>query len=98
MTISTKDLEKIARLAYLDIDSEHSSKLTQEISSIMDFVEQLRSVNTNEVAPLYHPFALHQRLRTDEVTEADCIAELEAIAPMFEDNLYLVPKVIESGK
>lgn len=98
MTISTKDLEKIARLAYLDIDSEHSSKLTQEISAIMDFVEQLRSVKTSEVAPLFHPFALHQRLRTDEVTEADCIAELEAIAPMFEDNLYLVPKVIESGK
>lgn len=98
MTISTKDLKKIARLAYLDIDSEHPSKLTQEISAIMDFVEQLRSVETSEVAPLFHPFALHQRLRTDEVTEADCIAELEAIAPMFEDNLYLVPKVIESGK
>jgi aspartyl-tRNA(Asn)/glutamyl-tRNA(Gln) amidotransferase subunit C len=98
MTISTQDLEKIARLAYLEIDAEHSAQLTQEISSIMDFVDQLRAVDTTEVAPLFHPFALHQRLRTDEVTEADCIAELEAIAPMFEDNLYLVPKVIESGK
>ncbi|KTD51133.1 Asp-tRNA(Asn)/Glu-tRNA(Gln) amidotransferase subunit GatC [Legionella quateirensis] len=98
MTISTQDLEKIARLAYLEIDAEHSTQLTQEISSIMDFVDQLRAVDTTEVAPLFHPFALHQRLRTDEVTEEDCIAELEAIAPMFEDNLYLVPKVIESGK
>ena len=98
MTISTQDLEKIARLAYLEIDAEHSAQLTQEISSIMDFVDQLRAVDTTEIAPLFHPFALHQRLRADEVTEADCIAELEAIAPMFEDNLYLVPKVIESGK
>jgi aspartyl-tRNA(Asn)/glutamyl-tRNA(Gln) amidotransferase subunit C len=98
MTISQEDLAKIARLAYLNTDSTDSSKLTQEVSSIMDFVDQLRSVDTTNVAPLFHPFALHQRLRDDVVTEEDCIAELEAIAPMFEDNLYLVPKVIESGK
>lgn len=98
MTISSKDLEKIARLAYLNIDEEHGDQLTQEISSIMDFADQLRSVDTKGVAPLFHPFALHQRLREDEVTEADCIADLEAIAPLFEDNLYLVPKVIDSGK
>lgn len=98
MTISQKELEKIAGLAYLDTDSSDSSKLTQEISSIMDFVDQLRSVDTTNIAPLFHPFALHQRLREDTVTEDDCIAQLEAIAPMFEDNLYLVPKVIESGK
>lgn len=98
MTISQKDLEKIARLAYLDTESSDPSRLTEEISSIMDFVDQLRSVDTKSVAPLFHPFALHQRLRTDEITEEDCIAELEAIAPMFEDNLYLVPKVLESDK
>lgn len=98
MTISSKDLEKIARLAYLNIDEEHRDQLTQEISSIMDFADQLRSVDTKGVAPLFHPFALHQRLREDEVTEAECLADLEAIAPLFEDNLYLVPKVIDSGK
>ena len=98
MTISHEDLAKIARLAYLDTDSTDSSKLTEEVSSIMDFVDQLRSVNTSNIAPLFHPFALHQRLREDTVTEEECIAELEAMAPMFEDNLYLVPKVIESGK
>lgn len=98
MTISHEDLEKIARLAYLDTDPEQSAQLTQEISSIMDFVDQLRSVDTKQVVPLFHPSALHQRLRADEITEADCVAELEAIAPVFKDNLYLVPKVIDSGK
>jgi aspartyl-tRNA(Asn)/glutamyl-tRNA(Gln) amidotransferase subunit C len=98
MTVSQEDLEKIAHLAYLDTESADFSQLTHEISAIMDFVEQLRSVDTNNVEPLFHPFASHQRLRTDEVTEEDCIAELEEMAPMFEDNFYLVPKVIESDK
>jgi aspartyl-tRNA(Asn)/glutamyl-tRNA(Gln) amidotransferase subunit C len=98
MTLLASDLEKIARLACLDTASEHTAQLNEEINSIMDFVEHLRSVDTAGVAPLFHPLALYQRLRTDEITEEECIAELEAIAPLFEDQLYLVPKVIESGK
>lgn len=98
MTISQKDLEKIAGLAYLDSESSSTTQLAQEVSAIMDFVEQLRSADTQNVAPLFHPLALHQRLRMDAVTEEDCIRELEEIAPLFEDDLYLVPKVIESDK
>ncbi len=98
MTLSKTDIEKIGRLACLDTTTDQTSQLNEEVNSIMDFVEQLRSVDTQGFAPLFHPLALHQRLREDAITEEDCIAELEAIAPLFEDNLYLVPKVIESGK
>jgi aspartyl-tRNA(Asn)/glutamyl-tRNA(Gln) amidotransferase subunit C len=98
MTISPEDLKKIADLAYLNTDLDHSPKLMQEINEIMDFVDQLRAVNTTEVAPIFHSLALHQRLRPDAVTEEDCLAELEALAPLFEDNLYLVPQVIDETK
>lgn len=98
MTISPAELEKLAHLAYLDTDLDHSEKLIKEINQIMDFVDQLSSVNTHDVQPLFHPLALHQRLRSDVVTEEDCVAELEALAPLFEDDLYLVPQVIEQGK
>jgi aspartyl-tRNA(Asn)/glutamyl-tRNA(Gln) amidotransferase subunit C len=98
MTISQEELKKIAGLAYLNTDSSDSNQLSQEISSIMDFIDQLRSVDTTNVMPLFHPFSSHQRLRTDEISEHNCTTELAAIAPLFEDNLYLVPKVIESSK
>ncbi len=98
MTLSTSDLKNITRLAYLDTSSDQIAQLNEEVNAIMDFVEQLHSVDTQNIAPLFHPLALHQRLREDTVTEEECIAELEAMAPLFEDNLYLVPKVIESEK
>jgi aspartyl-tRNA(Asn)/glutamyl-tRNA(Gln) amidotransferase subunit C len=101
MTISQKDLEKIADLAYLKFPvagNQATSQLAQDVSAIMDFVDQLRSVDTRKIEPLFHPFALHQRLRTDVVTEEECVSELEAMAPLFEDDLYLVPKVIESDQ
>ncbi|MDR3502630.1 MAG: Asp-tRNA(Asn)/Glu-tRNA(Gln) amidotransferase subunit GatC [Legionella sp.] len=98
MTITPTDLEKIAQLAYLNTDMDHTPQLIQEVNEIMNFVEQLRSVDTTEVVPLFHPFALQQRLRPDAITEESCLAELEAIAPLFEDDLYLVPQVIEQDK
>lgn len=98
MSITPKDLEKIANLAYLDTDADNSSKLMQEVSEIMDFVDQLRSVDTTDVPPLFHPLALHQRLRADAITEESCLAELEELAPLFEDSLYLVPQVIDETK
>lgn len=98
MTISQNELEQIARLAYLETDAEQASTLSAEINSIMNFVDNLRSVDTNNVAPLYHPFDLHQRLREDKVSENECLAQLEEIAPLFEEGLYLVPKVIDVDK
>lgn len=98
MSISKNTLEEIARLAYLNLEPGSEAQLNQEISSIIDFVAQLQSLNTEQTAPLFHPFALHQRQRDDEVTEEACLAQLEEIAPLFEDDLYLVPKVIEVDK
>lgn len=98
MTISAQDLEKISGLAYLDKEIQHSSKLIADINAIMNFVDQLGSINTQEVEPLSHPLALYQRLRPDVPTEESCTAELEALAPMFADDLYLVPQVLDQGK
>lgn len=97
MTVPTNELKKIAELACLDIEDGHHA-LADDVNKIMDFVEQLRAVDTQGVAPLFHPFDLHQPLRPDVVSEESCLAELEEIAPLFEDGMYLVPKVIDSGK
>lgn len=97
MTISQSDLDNIARLAYLDTSKEEATHLSDEIGAIMDFVEQLRAVDTKHIAPLYSPFNLHQALREDAITEENCLEQLAEIAPLFQDDLYLVPKVIDSG-
>ncbi len=97
MPTTEHELQKIAALAYLESDTS-TTQLTQDVSAIMAFVEQLRKVDTSGVTPLSHPLDLHQRLREDEVKTVSCVAQLEKIAPLFTDNLYLVPKVIDSGK
>ncbi len=98
MLTSKQEFKKIAALAYLEADAKSAQQLTSDVSSIMGFVEQLRAVETTSVTPLIHPLELHQRLRLDEVHQTPCIEQLAAIAPSFTKDLYLVPKIIESGK
>ncbi len=98
MPTSEHDLKKIAALAYLEIDAASAKQQSQDMNTIMAFVEQLRQIDTTNVAPLFHPLDLQQRLRDDQVRETNAVEQLAAIAPLFTDNLYLVPKVIDSGK
>lgn len=95
MRFNSNDLKSLEQLAYLETSSAEESQLLNDINAIMDLVEQLKEKDTAGVSPLFHPVNSSLRLRKDIVTEASCKSALEAIAPQFEDNLYLVPKVIE---
>jgi aspartyl-tRNA(Asn)/glutamyl-tRNA(Gln) amidotransferase subunit C len=66
------------------------------LSKIINFVEQLNAVDVGNVQPMAHPLAGQiQRMRADEITEADGHEKYQRNAPRVEASLYLVPKVIE---
>ncbi|MGB1109052.1 MAG: Asp-tRNA(Asn)/Glu-tRNA(Gln) amidotransferase subunit GatC [Gammaproteobacteria bacterium] len=95
MSLDADDVKKIAHLARLAIDEDAIPKYAENLSSIMDFVEQMSACDTQGVVPMAHPLDAVQRLRADEVTEQDQREKFQAIAPSVEAGLYLVPKVIE---
>ena len=98
MTISEKQLKQIAKIAYINVDRETTTHLVDDVRTIIHFVEQLQDVDTKDVKPLMHPLDIHQRLRPDEVQEENRHHQLNKIAPLFAEGLYLVPKVIQSEK
>ena len=95
MALEKTDVEKIAHLARLHVDAGEAQEVANRISSILDMIDQMQSVETNHVAPLAHPFDAVQRLRPDVITETDQRSYLQKTAPATQDGLYLVPKVIE---
>lgn len=99
MHATQDELKKIASLAHLDLDTDADMalQLADDVNSIMDYVGQLRGVDTHDITPLIHPLDAHQHLRTDHVINENHVAELASIAPLFADDLYLVPKVINTG-
>lgn len=95
MSLSAEEVNKIAWLGRVAIDDDKIESYARDLSGILDFVEQMSAVDTQQVAPMAHPQDQAQRLRPDLVTETDQRDLFQAHAPMVEAGLYLVPKVIE---
>lgn len=95
MTLDSRQVEKIAHLARLGVNADDVPEYARNLSAILAFVEQLNQVETTGVEPLAHPLEATQRLRPDVITEQDEREKFLRNAPLTEDGLYLVPRVVE---
>ena len=95
MSLDKDQVQHIAMLARLAVSDGEIADTVAKLSSIVDFVDRLSLVPTDDVLPMAHPLDAAQRLRPDEVTEQDRRDEIQRNAPAVADGLYLVPKVIE---
>ncbi|CUB03234.1 Asp-tRNA(Asn)/Glu-tRNA(Gln) amidotransferase subunit GatC [Marinomonas fungiae] len=95
MSLEKQDVLKIAHLARLALDDNDAEQYQHSLTSVLDLVEQMQSVDTNGVEPLSHPLEAKQRLRDDVVTEDNRREAFLANAPQTEAGLFLVPKVID---
>ena len=96
MSLTRADIEKIAELSRLELTETEIPVYVGSLSRILNFVGELEGAPTTDIQPMAHPLpGLAQRLRADEVTEADRRDHYQQNAPSVEAGLYLVPKVIE---
>jgi aspartyl-tRNA(Asn)/glutamyl-tRNA(Gln) amidotransferase subunit C len=96
MTLSTEQLKHLATLAYLQLDDKTTPQLISDMNAFIECVAQLQQIDTSTIEPLRHPLDAYQRLRPDEAQVQDGAEKLAHIAPQFNHNLYLVPKVIST--
>ena len=95
VALGLEEIEKLGELARLRIEPDEVDDLVAKLTSILAFVDQLQAADTSSVEPMAHPLDRSQRLRADEVTEADRRELYQQNAPQVERGLYLVPKVID---
>jgi aspartyl-tRNA(Asn)/glutamyl-tRNA(Gln) amidotransferase subunit C len=96
MSLTRAQIESIAHLARLQLEPAEIPVYQESLSRILELVGELERVDTGAAAAMSHPLpGLTQRLRPDEVTEADRHELYQACAPQVAAGLYLVPKVIE---
>lgn len=95
MALNIEDIQRIAYLARIEINEQEAAATLNKLSGILGLIEQMQAVNTEGIAPMSHSQDLTQRLREDVVTQTNQREAFQAIAPLTENGLYLVPKVIE---
>ena len=95
MSLDKKTVHDIARLARLEITDDEAAKYRDELSNILELVEQMEACDTADIKPMTHPFDATLKLRSDLVSENNQRDKFQAIAPNTEAGLYLVPKVLD---
>lgn len=95
MSLTDDQIRRLARLARIALEPSESGEVADRLNRILELVGQIQAVDTAGIEPMSHALDVVQRLRPDEVTEADRRRDYQSVAPAVEDGLYLVPKVIE---
>jgi aspartyl-tRNA(Asn)/glutamyl-tRNA(Gln) amidotransferase subunit C len=92
------DLEKVrwvAHLARLELDEDTLKLLSQQLGAILDYVDQLKAVNTDGVEPMAHPLVMSNVFREDEPAPSLSVDEALANAPARGGNFFGVPAVLD---
>jgi len=95
MQVDQTTVRRIARLARIKITDEEAKGLEQELTGIMQWVEQLGEVDTNAVEPMTRVVPIDLKMRKDIVSDGEIAADVIRNAPLSEDGFFVVPKVVE---
>jgi len=95
MSVDTATVRRVARLARIKVTDDEAERMTNELNSILGFVEQLNEVDVAGVEPMTSVVSVKMRRRPDVVTDGEDAVAITANAPLSEDNFFMVPKVVE---
>lgn len=97
MSITKQDVEHIAHLARLGLSEEEKEKFAKQLSSILDYVEQLKEVDTEGVEPTAQVTGLENVYREDEIEAStdETRDKLLKQAPSTKDDLIKTKAVFE---
>ena len=95
MEVDEATVRRIARLARIEVTDEEAKNLKGELSGILQWVEQLGEVDTDNVEPMTRVVPIKLKQREDIVTDGEKADDVVANAPMTQDHFYVVPTVVE---
>ena len=95
MKIDKNTINKIARLSRIKLDDRESEDYIKDLNSILDWVEQLNEVNTENVEPLSNISSSILPQRDDISCDTNSSEEILKNAPDKLEGFFVVPKVVE---
>jgi len=93
--ITIEEVENVANLARLVFDEEEKKKLAGQLGRILDYIEQLNELDTEDVEPTSHVIPMKNVVRPDVVRPSLTRDDALANAPNDVDGLFEVPKIVE---
>jgi aspartyl-tRNA(Asn)/glutamyl-tRNA(Gln) amidotransferase subunit C len=93
-----EQVRKVARLARLDLSDSDLALMAEQLSAILDYVDQLKQLDTEGVEPLAHPLPLQNVFRPDEPAQSLPVDEALRNAPSRLGDFFGVPAVLDASE
>jgi len=97
MPITENDVKYIANLARLELTDKEIEYFTGQLSSIINYVDQLKELDTANIEPTTHAMPIQNVFREDAVKPSLKVEDALKNAPAKEGNLFKVPRIIEEA-
>ncbi|MFH1822642.1 MAG: Asp-tRNA(Asn)/Glu-tRNA(Gln) amidotransferase subunit GatC [Patescibacteria group bacterium] len=97
MKLSKKEIQHIANLARLELTEAELKKYGSQLSGVLDWIDQLKEVNTTNIEPTAQVTGLENVWREDIIEEWDDNERKTALkqAPELEEGQIKVKRVLE---
>lgn len=95
MIVDIQKVKHIAKLARLDIGEDKYEMYANEISKILEVIDQLKEADTTGLDPVINVNNNTSTLRADIVTDGNYEDQILSNAPKSKFGYFLVPKVVE---
>lgn len=89
-------VDKIAHLARLEFENEAKDAIKKDMQQMLEFVEKLNELNTDDVEPLVYMNDETNKLREDVALQTITHKEALQNAPKHDTDYFKVPKVVEN--
>lgn len=93
--ISDDTIEYVGILAKLELSLEEKEQAKKDMETMLDYIDKLNELDTENVEPMSHTFSIHNVFREDVITNGDDRENMLFNAPEQKDGAYQVPKTVE---
>jgi aspartyl-tRNA(Asn)/glutamyl-tRNA(Gln) amidotransferase subunit C len=94
MSLSREDVEKVSLLARLQLTPDELDRMTTQLGQILDYVDQLSELNTDDIEPMAHAIDLANVFAEDHPHASLDREQALANAPKRDDECFRVPAVL----
>ncbi len=94
MSLSQAEVKKVANLARLYLTEGEETAFAPQLSAILDYFEQLKELDTDNVEPTTRAIDVNNITREDVQSTYEDRESLLKSAPERDDDFFQVPKIL----
>ena len=94
MSLSVEEVKKLARLARIELSEAEVEKFQKELSTVLDYVEELKAVNVEGLEEISQVTGLVNVQREDIVVDHQNRVEIYTQAPEMKDDYFKVKAIL----